>query len=103
MAEQNLSGQRGIARVLDYGERFTVQFDVTPHPQETGEQLIHIHPGRCGGIGDPILSLQSMTAGKSFTEILGRFDEYRGADHAFNGHLHSDPSVYVVCGNIPRL
>ena len=70
---------------------------------ETGPQLIHIHPGRCGNIGDPILSLQSMTAGQSFTDIPGKFDDYRGADHAFNGHLSSDPSVYVVCGNIPRL
>lgn len=103
MAELNSSGQNGTAIVLDYGEEFTVDIDITPHPVEDGPQQIHFHPNRCGNILGPILNLESLVDGKSFTRVIGRFDDYRRADHAINGHLSSDPSVYISCGNIPRL
>jgi len=103
MAELNSSGQTGTATVSDFGDHFTVDVSITPHPVEDGPQLIHIHPNRCGNILNPILQLQSLVDGKSVTTVVGSFSDYRHADHAFNAHLSSDPSVYVSCGNIPPL
>lgn len=103
MAELNSSGQSGTAKVLDFGDHFTVDVQITPHSVEDGLQLIHIHPNRCGNILAPILTLESLDGGSSFTTVEGSFNDYRRADHAINGHLSSDPSVYVSCGNIPRL
>ncbi len=103
MAELNSSGQSGTATVRDFGDHFTVDIQITPHSVEDGPQLIHIHPNRCGNILDPVLSLVSLVEGRSSTTVEGSFNDYRGADHAINGHLSSDPSVYVSCGNIPRL
>lgn len=111
MSEDNSSGQTGTAVILDYGDRYTIEVHITAHPTETGAQLLHIHPNRCGSIGAPILALTPLEAGHSFTEVTPDGDAstpdelsfFRSADHAINAHLSSNAAIYVSCGNIPRL
>lgn len=108
MAEDNSSGQNGTATIIDRGDTFTITIDIAPHAVETEPQLVHIHPGRCRSIGDPILALNRVVDGHSETTLEPlnddqRFEVYRRADHALNVHLASNPSTYVSCGNIPRL
>lgn len=108
MAEDNSSGQNGTATIVDRGDSFTLTIDIAPHPVETAPQLVHIHPGRCRSIGNPVLDLSRVVEGRSETTVEvaaadQRFEVYRRADHAINVHLASNPATYVSCGNIPRL
>jgi hypothetical protein len=108
MNADNNSGQSGVATVTAKGGGISVQIVVGPDPTDSSVQLAHIHHGRCGELGTVAwpLAVVGPTAGdpahfSSMTEVASAsFKEVTNGAYCINVHNHSDPSLYVSCGNI---
>ncbi len=103
--EQNDSGISGEATIEDLGDGSTAVTVVLEGLDPGGEYAAHIHAGRCPEVGDVTYPLDPVTFGEpdsfSFTTLDTPIEEILAQQSAINVHLHSDPSVYVACGNLP--
>lgn len=101
----NNSGESGTAVLTDIGGgKVRVEVNVTGGPAGV-PQPMHIHEGTCATLNPtPEYPLTTVVDGKSVTEITASFDELQNGNYAVNGHKSAaEASVYVFCGDIPKL
>jgi hypothetical protein len=101
LVEENKSRQSGTAVISPVdGERTRIVMEVN-HPPDL-PQPAHVHPGRCGNLGDPIAALESLVNGRSETIVpISLADLQRGGlvVHAHKSEAEFD--VSVACAAIP--
>lgn len=107
MADQNNSGQKGYADIVEAGTAVDISMFITRSLVDT-EQSAHVHTGRCGEIGGVKVGLSTVVPSPSddtlaqsiSTGVAIGFDELTNGGYALNVHDATDHSLYVSCGNI---
>ena len=101
LAEQNDSGERGVAVLEDVNGQLRVTLTVQGQPAGV-RQPAHIHSGTCADIGGVVYPLTFPTDGGSVTSLDIALDDLRtGGPYAINVHQSTDePQIYVACGDI---
>lgn len=107
MLDQNNSGQKGYADIIENGTQVDIKIFVTASlVDET--QPCHVHTGRCGEVGPmqvPLDVVKPPNPGDATAESLNTakdisFDEITDGNHVINVHDSRDTALYVSCGNI---
>ncbi|MCZ6788596.1 MAG: hypothetical protein O7D33_01410 [Chloroflexi bacterium] len=100
LAEQNSSGQTGVATLIGRGNDTEVRVQATAGISE----LNHIHLGQCGEatLGGVDKGLTNTNGGSVTTIVNATLGSLRDGNHAINLHQKGSPGVYTSCGNIPR-
>jgi hypothetical protein len=101
LAEENESGQSGTAVLSPVdGGRTRVVIDVDNAPDLP--QPAHVHPGRCGNLGDPIAALESLVNGRSETIVpISLSDLQRGGLVVHAHKSEAEFEVSIACATIP--
>jgi LPXTG-motif cell wall-anchored protein len=101
LASQNNSGITGTATLaeLDGGR---VRVDVQADGAGAGPEPTHIHAGSCSQLdATPAFVLQSVTNGKSTTEVQTTLQQLTSSPHAIHMHKSADElTTYVACANL---
>lgn len=101
LAEQNDSGQAGIATLIASGDTTWVVVNVSAGPGGVS-QPIHIHEGSCSSLGGESSALTNIENGRSITMIDSSIDGFLNGDRTINLHKSGpEVSVYTSCGDIP--
>lgn len=110
MNADNNSGQRGFATIQDRGTKVFVTVE-TSAPDYFGGmgQLVHLHDGNCGEIGERKFGLQLMKPLEDRPDRFGAALEvalpmktFESGDWLINVHDERDSNIYVSCGEIPK-
>ncbi|MDP9379490.1 MAG: hypothetical protein M3Q29_04940 [Chloroflexota bacterium] len=109
LEEQNNSGITGTASLHeDQGDGSTQVFLELVGIGPGGEYPAHIHAGQCPEPGnityplEPVVSDPETGTDLSRTIVEAPIEEILAEPSAINIHLHSDPSVYVACGDLSQ-
>jgi Cu/Zn superoxide dismutase len=101
---QNNSGESGTATLTEEGSKTKVTVSVTGQPAGT-PQPMHIHKGTCAQLDPkPTYGLPSLVDGKSEATVDVSLEDLQHGEFAINGHKSAqEASVYVYCGEIPKM
>ncbi len=101
LREQSGSGQSGTAVLTAVGNRTRVVLTLS-NPPAGVVQPAHIHEGTCANLNpQPRYPLQSLSAGRSETEIDVPLSQLLAGQFAINVHKsQQEISTYVACGEI---
>ncbi len=101
LEEEDGSGQSGTATLTPAGDGRTRVVVTLSNPPSV-PQPSHVHPGRCGDLGDPVAVLESVEGGEAETVIGMSLDELRAGNLVVHAHKSDEEyDVSVACGAIP--
>jgi hypothetical protein len=101
LVEQNGSRQEGTATLTPNGDGGTTVAIELSNPPDV-PQPSHIHSGTCDDIGDVVVPLENLVAGRSETDVDMSVEDLR--DEPLIVHAHKSEAefdVSVACSAIP--
>ena len=101
LAQQNESGETGVATLTEENGRLMVTLNMTGSPEGVA-QPAHIHTGACPDVGGVVYPLTNVMDGVSETTLEVTMDQLRaGLPLAINVHKSVQESgVYTSCGDL---
>lgn len=102
LVEQASSGQAGTATFTSLGDgRTRIMLELTNPPDVP--QPAHVHSGSCDDLGDPVVALSSVAAGRSETEAQMSLEQLAQGDLVIHAHKsEAEYDVSVACAPIER-
>ena len=101
LAEQNESGETGVATLVEENGSVKVTLSLTGVPEGIS-QPVHIHAGACPDVGAVVYPLNNVVDGDSETTLDVTMEQLRaGMPLAINVHKSvKESGVYVSCGDL---
>jgi hypothetical protein len=102
LIEQSASGQTGTAMFTSLdGGRTRIVLELT-NPRDV-LQSAHVHTGTCDNLGDPVVALTSVEAGRSETDAKMSLERLEQGDFVIHAHKsEAEYDVSVACARIER-
>jgi hypothetical protein len=102
LVEQSASGQTGTATFTSLdGGRTRIVLELTNPPDVP--QPAHVHSGTCDNLGDPVVALTSVEAGRSETAAKMSLERLEHGDFVIHAHKSdAEYNVSVACAPIER-
>lgn len=102
LVEQGASGQTGTAMFTSLdGGRTRVLLELTNPPDVP--QPAHVHTGTCEDLGNPVVALRSVEAGRSETDAKMSLERLERGDLVIHAHKsEAEFDVSVACAPIER-